>query len=89
MSNNRKYAQTVQAAFHAYVLNTFPAGKGLSPDEAKKIAHERADAGAKKVYDEVLQRGKPMGVWVQYSQQGHETAIHVFYHPNPMAKQIW
>ena len=89
MSNNRKYAQSIHAAFHAYILNTYPADKSLTADAAAKIAKSKADSAARKVYDEIVLRGKPMGVWVQYEHHGHDTTIYVFYHPNSAAHQVW
>ncbi len=89
MSDNRKYAQLIHKAFHQYIMNTLPVDGALSVDEAKNIRKERADSAATKVSDEIMIRGKPMGVWVQYVQYGSNTQVYVFYHPNPAAHQVW
>ena len=89
MSDNRKYAQAIYKECHQYIMNTFPVDSLLSADDAKVMKKNRADAAAKQISDEIIARGKPMGVWMQYVQQGASTQIYVFYHPNPEAHKVW
>ena len=89
MSDNRMVAQAIYKAVHQYVMNTFPLDTSLGAEEAKAIRKKRADGAASKVADEIVARGKPMGVCIQYDQHWGETKIYVFYHPNPSADKVW
>ncbi len=89
MSENRKHAQAIYKALHHYIMSTYPADESSGTGEAENIKRNRADSAAKKVSDEIISKGKPMGVWVQYAQYGSNTQIYVFYHPNPAAHKVW